>query len=352
MMNATSSSAESTAATRVSSPSSRHAPDHDLERPAAAWPTVGHDRLGQQLVGADRPDALGRVGQLQQARRRSRRRRRPGARRARTTSFTAPTLGRSRAETTAERHGRRVSRVPGVNDRLVWIDCEMTGLDLGGRRADRGGGPGHRLRPQRARRRHRRGRSSRRPRRWSRWTTSCATMHETSGLLDELDDGITLAEAEEQVLAYIKEHCPDGSRPPLAGNTVATDRAFLARDMPDARGVPALPDRRRLLDQGARRGAGTRAPTSARRPSAATTGRSPTSRRASRSCATTGRRSSCPRPARTATRPRRSRPSTAARSPAPAARVRPPADDRVHCSLLRLLPTLAAVPRGRHAWWV
>src|SRR5687768_3048424 len=58
------------------------------------------------------------------------------------------------------------------------------------------------------------------------------SMHEKSGLLDELDGGTTLAEAEEQVLAYIKEHCPDGSRPPLAGNTVATDRAFLARDMP------------------------------------------------------------------------------------------------------------------------
>jgi oligoribonuclease len=57
-------------------------------------------------------------------------------------------------------------------------------------------------------------------------------MHEKSGLLEELDDGLTMAEAEQQVLAYIKEHCPDGSRPPLAGNTVATDRAFLARDMP------------------------------------------------------------------------------------------------------------------------
>src|SRR5687768_1444214 len=57
------------------------------------------------------------------------------------------------------------------------------------------------------------------------------SMHEKSGLLDELDGGTTLAEAEEQVLSYIKEHCPDGSRPPLAGNTVATDRAFLARDM-------------------------------------------------------------------------------------------------------------------------
>ena len=41
-----------------------------------------------------------------------------------------------------------------------------------------------------------------------------------------------MGEAEEKVLAYIREHCPDGSRPPLAGNTVATDRAFLARDMP------------------------------------------------------------------------------------------------------------------------
>src|SRR5215210_4047673 len=59
------------------------------------------------------------------------------------------------------------------------------------------------------------------------------SMHEKSGLLDELAGGLTMAEAEEQVLAYIKEHCPDGSRPPLAGNTVATDRAFLARDMPN-----------------------------------------------------------------------------------------------------------------------
>jgi oligoribonuclease len=57
------------------------------------------------------------------------------------------------------------------------------------------------------------------------------TMHTSSGLLEELDAGLTLAEAEEQVLAYIKKYCPDGSRPPLAGNTVATDRSFLVRDM-------------------------------------------------------------------------------------------------------------------------
>jgi oligoribonuclease len=58
-------------------------------------------------------------------------------------------------------------------------------------------------------------------------------MHTKSGLLDELAHGVTLAEAEEQVLAYIREHCEPDSRPPLAGNTVATDRSFLARDMAD-----------------------------------------------------------------------------------------------------------------------
>ena len=59
------------------------------------------------------------------------------------------------------------------------------------------------------------------------------TMHTESGLLDVLDSGTTLADAEAQVLAFIKEHVPGGLRPPLAGNSVATDRAFLARDMRD-----------------------------------------------------------------------------------------------------------------------
>ena len=45
-----------------------------------------------------------------------------------------------------------------------------------------------------------------------------------------------MGDAEEQVLAYIREHCPENSRPPLAGNTVATDRSFLARDMPTLEG--------------------------------------------------------------------------------------------------------------------
>ncbi len=35
------------------------------------------------------------------------------------------------------------------------------------------------------------------------------------------------------MLAYVREHCAEGSRPPLAGNTVGTDRAFISRDMKD-----------------------------------------------------------------------------------------------------------------------
>jgi oligoribonuclease len=58
------------------------------------------------------------------------------------------------------------------------------------------------------------------------------SMHESSGLLAELADGVTVSEAEERVLTYIRENCPADSRPPLAGNTVSTDRAFIARDMP------------------------------------------------------------------------------------------------------------------------
>ena len=117
-----------------------------------------------------------------------------------------------------------------MNDRLVWIDCEMTGLDLG---ADAlievaalvtdfdlnvlGEGVDVIIKPSQES--------------LDQMVEFVRSMHEKSGLLDELASGTTLAEAEEQVLAYIKEHCPDGSRPPLAGNTVATDRAFLARDM-------------------------------------------------------------------------------------------------------------------------
>ena len=118
-----------------------------------------------------------------------------------------------------------------VNDRLVWIDCEMTGLELG---ADAlievaalvtdfelnvlGDGIDVVIKPPQES--------------LEQMVEFVRTMHVTSGLLEELDAGITLAEAEEQVLAYVRQHCPEGSRPPLAGNTVGTDRAFIARDMP------------------------------------------------------------------------------------------------------------------------
>jgi oligoribonuclease len=58
-------------------------------------------------------------------------------------------------------------------------------------------------------------------------------MHTTSGLLDELDGGITLAEAQDAVLSYVREWIPEQRKVPLAGNSIATDRGFLARDMPD-----------------------------------------------------------------------------------------------------------------------
>ena len=119
-----------------------------------------------------------------------------------------------------------------MTERLVWIDCEMTGLDLG---ADAlievaalvtdfelnvlGDGVDVVIKP-----------SAEALDQMSEFVTS---MHTSSGLLEELASGTTLEDAQAQVLAYIREHCPDGSRPPLAGNTVSTDRAFLARDMPD-----------------------------------------------------------------------------------------------------------------------
>ena len=118
-----------------------------------------------------------------------------------------------------------------MNDRLVWIDCEMTGLDL---EADAlievaalvtdfelevlGDGIDLVVKPP--------------PEALDQMGDFVRDMHRSSGLLDHLSHGITLAEAEEQVLTYIRAHCPEGSRPPLAGNTVATDRSFLARDMP------------------------------------------------------------------------------------------------------------------------
>ncbi|MCM4080751.1 oligoribonuclease [Actinoplanes sp. TRM88002] len=58
-------------------------------------------------------------------------------------------------------------------------------------------------------------------------------MHAKSGLTEEVRrSAITMAEAEEAVLAYIREFVPNPRSAPLCGNSIATDRGFLARDMP------------------------------------------------------------------------------------------------------------------------
>ena len=57
-------------------------------------------------------------------------------------------------------------------------------------------------------------------------------MHSSSGLLAELSSGTTMAEAEEQIMSYVRTYVPEPDKAPLAGNSVGMDRAFLARDMP------------------------------------------------------------------------------------------------------------------------
>ena len=57
-------------------------------------------------------------------------------------------------------------------------------------------------------------------------------MHETSGLLKEIPDGVSVAEAEYEVLEYVLKHVPAEQQAPLAGNSIGTDRAFLAKYMP------------------------------------------------------------------------------------------------------------------------
>ena len=58
-------------------------------------------------------------------------------------------------------------------------------------------------------------------------------MHTTSKLLDELPGGMTMAEAEAQVIEYITKWVPEPKKAQLAGNSVGTDKMFLARDMPE-----------------------------------------------------------------------------------------------------------------------
>jgi oligoribonuclease len=130
-----------------------------------------------------------------------------------------------------EANPRGVGKVGRVSDRLVWIDCEMTGLDP---RVDAlvevaalvtdfelnvlGEGVDLIVRPP--------------DEALAQMDDFVRDMHTTSGLLDQLAGGTTLADAEAQVLDYVRAHCSEGTRPPLAGNSVGTDRLFISRDMP------------------------------------------------------------------------------------------------------------------------
>ncbi len=120
-----------------------------------------------------------------------------------------------------------------VDDRLVWIDCEMTGLDLGkdalieiaalvtdGELQVLGGGLDLVIHTDDAT--------------LDSMPDVVAEMHAKSGLTDEVRQStVTLAEAEQKVLAYVRRWVPGVRSAPLAGNSVATDRRFMARDMPE-----------------------------------------------------------------------------------------------------------------------
>ncbi|HVM13791.1 MAG TPA: oligoribonuclease [Egibacteraceae bacterium] len=124
----------------------------------------------------------------------------------------------------------------GPADRLVWIDCEMTGLDVGsdllievaavvtdselnvlGKGVDVViGATADQL---------------------ARMPDVVRDMHAASGLTDAvLASTVTLQDAEQQVLAYVREHVPEPKKAPLCGNSIGTDRGFLARDMPELDG--------------------------------------------------------------------------------------------------------------------
>ncbi len=116
------------------------------------------------------------------------------------------------------------------SDRIVWIDCEMTGLDLVADALIEVAvlvtdselevlGPGLDLvitPPAQA---------------LEQMNDVVRTMHTSSGLLSELDAGLSLPDAEAQVLDYVRSFVPDPRKAPLAGNSIGTDRSFLARDM-------------------------------------------------------------------------------------------------------------------------
>jgi oligoribonuclease len=118
-----------------------------------------------------------------------------------------------------------------MNDRLVWIDCEMTGLDIeqdalieiacvvtDGKLTLLDGGIDLIIKPP--------------AEAVDQMSDVVREMHTKSGLLADLAGGMALSEAQDAVLAYVKHHVPEAKKAPLCGNSIATDRWFIARDMP------------------------------------------------------------------------------------------------------------------------
>ncbi len=117
------------------------------------------------------------------------------------------------------------------SERLVWIDCEMTGLDLAVDELVEVAvvitdydlqplDPGLSLviKPDQSA--------------LDNMNDIVRTMHTDSGLIEEIPHGISLADAEFKVLEYIQRFVPATGTAPLAGNTIGTDRAFLNKYMP------------------------------------------------------------------------------------------------------------------------
>ena len=116
-------------------------------------------------------------------------------------------------------------------DRLVWIDCEMTGLNLDIDElveiavivTDSELNPIHEgfdlvIKPNDSA--------------LENMGEFVTQMHTKSGLINEIADGVSVGEAELKVLEYLQGLIPEGQRPPLAGNSIGTDRSFLTRYMP------------------------------------------------------------------------------------------------------------------------
>ena len=124
------------------------------------------------------------------------------------------------------------TRLSGVGDLLVWIDCEMTGLDLGKDALIEvaalvtdpdlnvlGEGVDVVIHADDAA--------------LDGMLEVVRDMHGKSGLTEAVRaSAITVPEAEDMIMSYITEHVPDLRSAPLCGNSIATDRGFLARDMP------------------------------------------------------------------------------------------------------------------------